>query len=91
MNSKASHTYHLFPILVEDQKEFQLHMEKKGIKTQVHYPIPPYVAECYKYQGYNWEDFPVAAYVAKHEVSLPIYSGMQMKDVYEVITAVNSY
>ena len=91
VNSKASHTYHLFPILVEDQKEFQLYMEKKGIKTQVHYPIPPYVAECYKYQGYNWEDFPVAAYVAKHEVSLPIYSGMQMKDVYEVITAVNSY
>ena len=87
----ATHVFHLFPILVDDQKKFQEYMEKCGIKTQVHYPIPPYVAECYVSQGHSWEDFPNAADIAKHEVSLPIYSGMLMEDVDKVIKAVNEY
>ncbi len=87
----ATHVYHLFPVIVDDQKVFQDYMEKSGVKTQVHYPIPPYVAECYAYQGYKWKDFPHSAYIARHEVSLPIYSGMTDEDADAVIEAVNQY
>ena len=91
IDKNATHVFHLFPILVDDQKKFQEYMESCGIKTQVHYPIPPYVAECYVSQGHSWEDYPNAAYIARHEVSLPIYSGMPMEDVEKVIEAVNKY
>ena len=91
INTNATHVFHLFPILVDDQKGFQEYMEKCEIKTQVHYPIPPYVADCYAKQGHLWEEFPNAAYIARHEVSLPIYSGMPMEDVEKVIKAVNEY
>ncbi len=87
----ATHVFHLFPVLVDDQERFQKYLESRGIKSQVHYPIPPYVAECYSYQGYKWEDYPNAAYIARHEVSLPMYSGMSREDVEEVIKAVNEY
>ena len=87
----STHVYHVFPILVDDQAKFQNHMLTKGIKTQVHYPIPPYVAECYRDQGHTWEEFPNAAYIARHEVSLPIYTGMKSDDVKKVIRAVNDY
>lgn len=87
----ATHVYHLFPVLVDDQRLFQEYMSNHGIKTQVHYPIPPYVAKCYKDQGYDWSDFPNASYIAKHEVSLPIYRGMKQEDVDAVIKAVNEY
>lgn len=90
-DSRASHVYHIFPVIVDDQNEFQDFLEAKGVKTQVHYPIPPYVAECYMAQGYKWEDYPNASYIAKHEVSLPIYSGMSETDVKIVIEAVNEY
>lgn len=88
---KASHVFHLFPVIVDDQKAFQIHMEKAGVKTQIHYPIPPYVAECYSEQRHTWEEFPNASYIAKHEVSLPIYAGMSDDDVNQVIKAANSY
>ena len=91
IDKNATHVFHLFPVLVDNQKKFQEYMERCGIKTQVHYPIPPYVAECYVSQGYSWEDYPNAAYIAKHEVSLPIYSGMPMEDVEKVIKAINEY
>ncbi len=87
----ATHMFHLFPVLVDDQKDFIEYLKLHEIGAQIHYPIPPYVAECYSYQGYNWEDYTNASYVAKHEVSLPIYSGMPEVDIERVIEVVNDY
>ena len=89
--SGATHVYHLFPVIVDDQKKFQDFLLEQGVKTAVHYPIPPYVAECYSYQGHDWEDYPNAGFIARHEVSLPIYSGMPDEDVDKVIEIVNKY
>lgn len=91
VDSGATHVFHLFPVIVDNQNRFQEYLLEQGIKTQVHYPIPPYVAECYKNQGFAWEDYPKAGYIARHEVSLPIYSGMDEREVDLVIEAVNRY
>lgn len=87
----STHVFHLFPVLVDDQKCFQEYLYGRGIKTQIHYPIPPYVAECYSNYGYRWDDYPVASYIAQHEVSLPIYNGMKSDEVDDVIQVVNEY
>ena len=90
-NEKSTHVYHLFPVLVDDQSKFITFLEQNGIQTQIHYPIPPYASECFAYQGYDFDDFPNASYIAKHEVSLPIYSGMNFDVVNKVIECVNAY
>ena len=90
-DENSTNVYHLFPVLVDDQQKFQAFLQTRGVNTQVHYPIPPYVADCYIDQGYEWDSYPVASYIATHEVSLPIYSGMEMGDVDRVIDAVNEY
>jgi dTDP-4-amino-4,6-dideoxygalactose transaminase len=87
----AYHVYHLFPVLVEDREGFQKFLKENGIGTQVHYPIPPYVAECYQAWGYQWEDFPNAASYARQEVSLPIYAGMPEEELQYVIEVVNRW
>lgn len=85
------HVYHLFPVLVEDRDGFQKYLVENHIKTQVHYPIPPYVAECYKEWGYKWSDFPNAERYAKQEVSLPIYAGLPDEEVQYVIDVINRW
>lgn len=93
----AFHVFHLFPVLVERREDFRKYLLDAGIKTQVHYPIPPYAAECYKGmrnekgEVYHMEDYPMAAYIAQHEVSLPIYVGMPDKEIDYVIEVVNRY
>lgn len=89
--SEAKHVYHLFPVLVDNASEFQSYLLDNGIKTAIHYPIPPYTAKCYKEHAYSWDDFPRASYIAKHEISLPIYSGMPDDEVDYVIRIVNQY
>lgn len=87
----ASDVYHLFPVLVDDRDGLQQYLLENGVKTQVHYPIPPYVAECYKSWNLDWEDFPNASYIAQHELSLPIYAGMPEDEIVWVIEMVNKY
>ena len=88
---EAHHVYHQFPVLVEDRDAFQAFLKQKSVNTLVHYPIPPYVADCYSAWGYAWSDFPNADRFARQEVSLPIYAGMPEEEVYYVIDAINQY
>lgn len=85
------HVYHQFPLLVAERDEFQRFLKENGVGTQVHYPIPPYVAECYRDWGYAWEDFPNTARYAKQEVSLPIYSGLPEEELRYVIDVINRF
>ena len=92
----ATHVFHLFPVIVDDQKAFQDFMLSHDVSTQVHYPIPPFLAECYEGtpagKGDPGKDlFPNAYHIATHEVSLPMYSGMSTSDVEAVINTVNKY
>ena len=87
----VNHVYHLFPVLVEDREAFQSYLKEHGVMTQIHYPIPPYVAECYQDWGYRWSDFPNAERFAKQEVSLPIYCGIPDEEIQYVIDVINRY
>ncbi|MCR5556614.1 MAG: DegT/DnrJ/EryC1/StrS family aminotransferase [Butyrivibrio sp.] len=91
----ATNVFHLFPVIVDDQEAFQKFLLDNDVKTAVHYPIPPFLAECYEGTIAGPADgkalFPNAYHIATHEVSLPIYSGMSEKDVETVIEAVNKY
>ncbi len=87
----ATHVYHLFPVLTEERDALRKFLEEKGIKTQVHYPIPPFLAECYADQGHTADEFPKAFYIAEHEVSLPIYSAMPVEEADYVIEMINQF
>lgn len=87
----VNHVYHLFPVLVEDREAFQSYLNENGIGTQVHYPIPPYVADCYSNWGFKWNDFPNSEKFANSEVSLPIYAGLPDEEIQFVIDVINKY
>lgn len=89
--SQAESAYHLFPIFVDEREQFREYLSDNGINTQIHYPVPPYVADCYSDMGYKWDDFPKAAYFAQHEVSLPIYAGLPIEELQYVIDVINAY
>lgn len=89
--SAEGHVFHLFPIITENREKFQSYLKENGIDTQIHYPVPPYLAECYRSHKYQKDDYPKASFVAEHEVSLPIYAGMPEEEVAHVIRAINQY
>lgn len=87
----AYHVYHVFALGCEKRDAFQEHMLKNGVKTLIHYPIPPHMQQCYAEMGYKEGDFSISEDYAVNEISLPIYVGMPGEEVSQVIEAVNSF
>lgn len=85
------HVYHVFALQCEQRDELQAFLLEKGVKTLCHYPIPPHLQECYSYLGHKEGDFPISERMARQELSLPIYVGMPMEEVTQVIEAVNAF
>ncbi|CUT00788.1 DegT/DnrJ/EryC1/StrS family aminotransferase [Candidatus Chrysopegis kryptomonas] len=77
----AKHVYHLFVIQVnsradkrqEIRDKLQAFLNKNGIGTGLHYPIPLHLQPCFKELGYRKGDFPVAEQLSESGLSLPIY------------------
>ena len=91
IRENATHVYHIFAVLCEQRDALQQHLLDCGVKTQIHYPIPPHLQQCYARLGHKPGDFPVSERYANQELSLPIYVGMPEVDVERVIEAVNSF
>ena len=83
--------YHLFPILVGEDKRDALHnyLEQNGVGTVIHYPIAPHKQECYK--EWNGISLPITEYIADHELSLPIGPTISMEDVNKIVKVINVF
>ena len=73
----ARHVYHLFVIRIKqgtDQRDaLAKYLNKNGISTGLHYPIPLHQQKCFQNLGYKSGDFPVSEQLATTGLSLPIY------------------
>jgi dTDP-4-amino-4,6-dideoxygalactose transaminase len=78
-NSNSSH--HIFPIRCIRRNELKIHLEKNGIETSIHYPIPIYFQESMAFLKYKKGDFPVTEDIANKQLSLPIYPGLPVEDI----------
>ncbi len=84
------HVWHLFVVLSKKRDQLKKHLEKKGIQTLIHYPMPIYRQKAYAplYQG---ERLPVADQLADTVLSLPMYYGMSDCQIDMVVDAMNCF
>lgn len=87
----VNHVYHQFVIRCDKRDELHDFLEKNGVQTQIHYPIPPHLADCYKWQGHNVGSFPITEEYANTVLSLPMYTGMTKEEQDYVIEVINRF
>jgi len=74
-----SHVYHLYVIRSDKRAELQKFLEKKGIQTLIHYPIPPHLQKSYK--EFNKIQLPITEEIHNTVLSLPISPVMNDMEV----------
>jgi dTDP-4-amino-4,6-dideoxygalactose transaminase len=67
------HIYHLFMIRTQFRDELATFMRNHEIGTEIYYPIPLHLQECFSNMGYMPGDFPQSEKAALESLSLPIY------------------
>jgi dTDP-4-amino-4,6-dideoxygalactose transaminase len=90
----ATHVYHLYVIRTQtraDRDGLQEHLNRHGIGTMIHYPLPPHLQEAYENHGWKQGQFPLAEAMAETVLSLPLYPGMTESDVERVAVCVEDF
>lgn len=87
----ASPVWHVFPVLLDKRDLLKEHLEKEGIGSMIHYPIPPHQQEAYQHLGLSTGAYPISEHIHESELSLPMYPHMDKQNVDAVIEAVNSF
>lgn len=87
---KNYHIYNQYVIRTEQRDEVRKHLTDKKIGTEIYYPIPFHLQECFSSLNYKKGDFPLAEEAAADSIALPIYpelTGEQQKYVVDEIAA----
>ena len=81
--------YHIFAIRTKERDRLRSYLLTQGIKTEVHYPIPPHRQEAMK--GILEGEFPISDALHRTELSLPISAGHSEADVLRVCESIGRW
>ena len=83
----AEPVWHLFAVRNEARDELRQGLDRAGIGTMIHYPIPPHLQRAYAEFGFVKGDFPIAERMAGQLISLPMGPHMDDESVRRVVGA----
>jgi len=83
--------YHLYVIRIDDRAGMTDHLQKAGIGTGIHYPIPLHLQKAYASLNYRVGDLPVAERIAAKIVSLPMFPQLTTEQQLRVVQVVLAF
>lgn len=85
------HVWHVYAVRTKKRDQLIAYLNKKGVGTLIHYPLPYYQQPAYKELNKFKNQFPLSNQIAKEIVSLPIGPHLQEKEMRYVVNMVNSF
>ncbi|MCK4492514.1 MAG: DegT/DnrJ/EryC1/StrS family aminotransferase, partial [Methylococcales bacterium] len=70
-----------YTLRVPNRTAIQAHLQKQGIPTAIHYPMPLHLQRCFDYLNYSHGAFPVAELLSKEVMSLPMNPFITVKQI----------
>ncbi len=73
---QSRHIFNQYVVRCEDRDGVRDHLTKERISTEVYYPCPMHLQECFAYLGHQAGEFPESEKAALETLALPMYPEM---------------
>jgi dTDP-4-amino-4,6-dideoxygalactose transaminase len=85
------HVFNQYVIRIADRERLKAKLDAKGVSTEVYYPVPMHLQECFSYLGHAEGDFPHSEDAARQTLALPIYPELTEDQARYVVECVRDW
>jgi len=85
------HIYNQFVVMAAGRDELRAHLKSRGVDTEIYYPLPLHLQECFASLGYRDGQLPHSEAAARNSLALPIYSELSEEQLRYVVAAIAEF
>ena len=85
------HIYNQYVLRVRNRDALRAHLSAAGVGTEIYYPVPLHLQQCFAYLGHKAGEYPLSEQAAAEALALPIYPELSEAQLQYVVDSIVAY
>jgi len=85
------HIYNQYVLRVRNRDALRAHLTAAGVGTEIYYPVPLHLQQCFAYLGHKAGEYPLSEQAAAEALALPIYPELSEAQLQYVVDSIVAY